>query len=35
MRGTQTGTPLIFNTSTKLLRITLTSYLPRRHILHQ
>ena len=35
MRGTQTGTPLIFNTSTKLLRITLTSYHPRRHTLHQ
>src|SRR5260370_15677896 len=35
MRGTRSGTPLIFNTSTKPLRITLTSFHPRRHTLHQ
>src|ERR1700730_6926134 len=35
MRGTRTGTPLTFNTSTKHLRITLISFHPRRHTLHQ
>jgi hypothetical protein len=35
MRGTRTGTPLIFITSTNPLRITLTSSHLRRHTLHQ
>jgi hypothetical protein len=35
MRGTRSGTPLISNTSTQHLLITLTSFHPRRHTLHQ
>src|ERR1700730_1377724 len=35
MRGTRTGTPLTFNTSTKAIRITLISFHPHRHTLHQ